>query len=123
MREIPAPFRLYSEQGRQGSTMRFVLFFVVALGLVSAARGQSAAPLQDCVPQQEMQDVVASQQVVAPAKAVNAARQQVPNAEVVRASLCHRDNALVYVIVALRNDGRVVQVMIDGPSGRVKSVQ
>jgi hypothetical protein len=29
----------------------------------------------------------------------------------------------VYVIVALRKDGRVVHVMIDGPSGRVRSVQ
>jgi uncharacterized membrane protein YkoI len=51
------------------------------------------------------------------------ARQQVPNADVVRASLCRNDNALIYVIVALRRDGRIVHVMIDGSSGRVASVQ
>ena len=79
--------------------------------------------MQNCVPQQEMQEVVASKRVVTPVAALNTARQQVPNADVVRANLCHSDNALVYVIVALRKDGRVVQVMIDGPSGRVKSVE
>ena len=102
--------------------MRIVLFIVAGLGLTGPAQAQRGLPLQDCVPQQEMQEVVASRQVVAPARALSAARQQVPDAEVVRASLCHRDNGLVYVIVALRNDGRVVQVMIDGPSGRVKSI-
>ena len=103
--------------------MLIVLSLVVAWALTGAAQAQGGAPLQDCVPQQELQEVVAARQVVAPAKALTAARQQVPNAEVVRASLCHRDNGLVYVIVALRSDGRVVQVMIDGPSGRVQSVQ
>jgi uncharacterized membrane protein YkoI len=103
--------------------MRIIVFIVASLGLAGAAQAQRGAPLQGCVPQQEMQEVVASRQVIAPAKAVVAARQQVPNAELVRASLCHRDNALVYVIVALRSDGRVVQVIVDGPSGRVKSVQ
>jgi hypothetical protein len=47
----------------------------------------------------------------------------VPNADVVRANLCRGPGGLVYVIMALRRDGRVVQVMIDGPSGRVQSVQ
>ena len=50
------------------------------------------------------------------------ARRQVPNADVVRANLCRSSDTLVYVIMALQKDGRVVQVMIDGSSGRVKSV-
>jgi uncharacterized membrane protein YkoI len=91
--------------------------------LSGPALAQNASPLQQCVPQREMQEVVAAKQVVAPAFAMSAARRQVPNADVVRANLCRSDNALVYVIVALRRDGRVVQVMIDAPSGRVKSVQ
>jgi uncharacterized membrane protein YkoI len=70
-----------------------------------------------------MQEAVASKSVVAPASAVMTARRQVPNADVVRASLCRNSGGLVYVIMALKKDGRVVQVMIDGSSGRVKSVQ
>ena len=102
--------------------MRRYLPFFAAIAAIVAAHAQGSTPLQDCIPQKEMQEVVASHRVVAPVAALNLARQQVPNADVVRANLCHSDNALVYVIVALRKDGRVVQVMIDGPSGRVKSV-
>jgi|1186.fasta_scaffold772911_2 uncharacterized membrane protein YkoI len=103
--------------------MRCFLLFFLTMETIGAAHAQGSTPLQNCVPQQEMQEVVASKRVVAPVAALNTARQQVPNADVVRANLCHSDNALVYVIVALRKDGRVVQVMIDGPSGRVKSVE
>jgi uncharacterized membrane protein YkoI len=102
--------------------MRFCLFFMACWALMGAARAQGAAALHDCVPPREMQEIVASRSVVPPAAALMTARRQVPNADVVRANLCRSDNALVYVIVALRKDGRVVQVMIDGPSGRVKSV-
>jgi uncharacterized membrane protein YkoI len=69
-----------------------------------------------------MQEAVASKGVIAPASAVMTARRQVPNADVVRANLCRSSDTLVYVIMALQKDGRVVQVMIDGSSGRVKSV-
>jgi uncharacterized membrane protein YkoI len=103
--------------------MRCFLLFCAALTAIGTAHAQGSTPFQDCIPQQEMQEVVAAHRVVTPVAALNLARQQVPNADVVRANLCHSDNALVYVIVALRKDGRVVQVMIDGPSGRVKSVE
>ena len=104
--------------------MRFALLIIACWALMGAARAQSAAALlRDCVAPREMSDVVAKNGVVSPAKAVITARQQVPNADVVRANLCRNQNALVYVIVALRPDGRIVHVMIDGPSGRVNSVQ
>lgn len=102
-------------------------FALILLGLLcmGAARAQGAAAtaLQDCVSPRDVQEVVETSGVVAPAAAVMTARRQVPNSDVVRANLCRSDNALVYVIVALRKDGRVVHVMIDGPSGRVRSVQ
>jgi uncharacterized membrane protein YkoI len=104
--------------------MRFVLLILACWALMGVARAQSAAALlRDCVAPREVPDVVASSGVVPPARAVMTARQQVPNADVVRANLCRNQNALVYVIVALRPDGRIVHVMIDGPSGRVASVQ
>ncbi|HEU4519734.1 MAG TPA: hypothetical protein VFS03_09475 [Microvirga sp.] len=105
--------------------MRSFLLITLVLMAMGAARAQSApsALLRDCVPPREMPEVVESNGVVAPATAVITARRQVPNADVVRANLCWNDKSLVYVIVALRKDGRVVHVMIDGPSGRVRSVQ
>jgi uncharacterized membrane protein YkoI len=103
--------------------MRLVLLLIVCCTLIGVARAQSAASLlENCLPPREMQEIVAAQGVVAPAAAIMTARRQVPNAEVVRAALCHSGDELIYVIVALRKDGRVVQVMIDGPSGRLKSV-
>jgi uncharacterized membrane protein YkoI len=103
--------------------MRLVWLIIAMWGWTGAAYAQSAsAALKNCLPPREMQEAVASKGVVAPASAVMTARRQVPNADVVRASLCRSSDALVYVIMALQKDGRVVQVMIDGSSGRVKSV-
>ena len=103
--------------------MRPVCLVIALWGLTGSAHAQSAAAaLQNCLPPREMQEAVASKGVVAPASAVITARRQVPNADVVRANLCRNSDTLVYVIMALQKDGRVVQVMIDGSSGRVKSV-
>jgi hypothetical protein len=105
--------------------MRSTLPILACWALMGSAQAQGApsAALQNCVPSRDMPDVVASSGVVAPAAAVMTARRQVPNADVVRANLCRSGSGFVYVIMALRKDGRVVQVMIDGPSGRVQSVQ
>jgi uncharacterized membrane protein YkoI len=104
--------------------MRCILLLLACSTLLGAAHAQGAAEaLQNCVPPRKMQELVAGRQLVAPAAAIMTARRQVPNAEVVRANLCHGEDALVYVIVALRRDGRIVQVMIDGRSGRVKAVE
>lgn len=103
--------------------MRLVCLVIALWGLTGSAHAQSAAAaLQNCLPPREMQEAVASKGVIAPASAVMTARRQVPNADVVRANLCRSSDSLVYVIMALQKDGRVVQVMIDGSSGRVKSV-
>ena len=103
--------------------MRLVCLVIALWGLTGSAHAQSAAAaLRNCLPPREMQEAVASKGVIAPASAVMTARRQVPNADVVRANLCRSSDTLVYVIMALQKDGRVVQVMIDGSSGRVKSV-
>jgi uncharacterized membrane protein YkoI len=104
--------------------MRLVCLVIALWGAMGAAYAQSAsAVLRNCLPPREMQEAVASKGVVTPASAVMTARRQVPGSDVVRASLCRNSDALVYVIVALQKDGRIVQVMIDGSSGRVRSVK
>jgi uncharacterized membrane protein YkoI len=107
----------------KNTAMRAVLPIAVLFGIMGAAHAQGAAVLRDCMGAREFQDIVSSNGVVPPAAAVIAARRHIPDAEVVRANLCRSDNALVYVIMALRKDGRIVQVMIDAPSGRIKSVR
>ena len=103
--------------------MRLVWVLIALWGTVGAASAQSAAAaLKNCLPPREMQEAVAAKGVVAPASAVMTARRQIPGADVVRASLCRNSDDLVYVISVLQKDGRIVQVTIDGPSGRVKSV-
>jgi uncharacterized membrane protein YkoI len=103
--------------------MRLVWPIIALWGLAGAAHAQSvSSALQNCLPPREMQEAVASNGIVTPASAVMTARRQVPNADVVRANLCRNSDSLVYVILALQKDGRIVQVMIDGSSGRVRSV-
>lgn len=104
--------------------MRFVVLIVLFFGCTWAVRAQSApTSVRECLPAREMQEAVAKNSVVAPASAIMTARRQVPNGDVLRANLCRSDEALVYVIMALQKDGRIVQVMVDGPSGTVKSVR
>ena len=105
--------------------MRVTLLIIACWAFIGAAQAQGApsAALQNCVSARDMQEVVATSGVVPPAAAVMTARGQVPNADVVRANLCRSGGGYVYVIIALRRDGRVVQVKIDGASGRVQSVQ
>jgi uncharacterized membrane protein YkoI len=118
-----SPFTLHSVPNPHGPVMRGVLLILAWWGVMGAAHAQGAAALRNCLGPREMQEIVSANGVIAPANAVMTAQRQVPNADVVRANLCRSDNALVYVIMALRKDGRVVQVMIDAPSGRIRSVQ
>jgi len=101
--------------------MRLLWSVVFTCILGGLARAQAPVP-HECLQPREMRQAVASEGVVAPVAAVLTARRRVPDADVLRANLCRDDNVLVYVIMALRADGRIVQVMVDGPSGNVKSV-
>jgi uncharacterized membrane protein YkoI len=98
-----------------------LLFACWTLIGVAHARGE-AMPPKDCIPQREMLEIISGKRVVTPASAIMTARREVPNADVLRANLCRSDESLIYVIVALRRDGRVVEVRIDAPSGHVKSI-
>ena len=99
--------------------MRCLLVGVALLGFMTTTRAAGAIVAQPCMSSREMQDSVASNRVVAPALAVGAARRAVPGADLLRVTLCRDGEAYVYVISVLRKDGRVVHVVIDGPTGRV----
>lgn len=75
-----------------------------------------------CLSSGAASEAVSAKRVVAPDQALVLARSAVPNADILRATLCHEPDTLVYRITALRHDGRLVRVTVDAPSGRVKAV-
>jgi hypothetical protein len=93
------------------------------LGTVGVARAEGTPAALDCLNPGDMRETVAEKRVVAPGVAVGAARHAVPGADIVRANLCRVDSRLLYVIRALRRDGRFVHVTIDAASGKVAAVQ
>ncbi len=103
--------------------MRSALFGIALLCCLGAAQAEGAAGMADCLDAGETREVVASNRIVASAKAVVAARGAVPGAEIVRANLCRVDDRLLYIIMALRRDGRFAYVTIDAISGKVVAVQ
>ena len=103
--------------------MRSFRVAVALLGFLSTARAESPIVAQPCLSDRAMRDTVAAGRVVAPALAIGAARRAVPGADMLRATLCGDRDVFVYVISVLRKDGRVVHVVIDGPTGKVAAVQ
>ncbi|MBV9078170.1 MAG: PepSY domain-containing protein [Methylobacteriaceae bacterium] len=85
-------------------------------------RGGEHRPVESCLSSGDTLEIVSAKQVVAPGAAIVLAREAVPNADVLRASLCRDEDELVYRITVLRHDGRVVRVTVDAPSGKVKTV-
>ncbi len=89
------------------------------LGYLGAAPAEAAAGPEICLSPGEIQEAIAQGQVIEPRAALLVARRLVPGADVMRGRLCREDNALIYQVLVLRKDGRLVHVTIDAPSGRI----
>ncbi|MFE1600054.1 PepSY domain-containing protein [Methylobacterium sp. ID0610] len=74
---------------------------------------------QSCLSPGDLREAVAEKRVVEPVAAIRAAQAAVPRADIVRANLCRRNEALVYMLTALRRDGQFVHVVVDARSGQV----
>jgi len=94
---------------------------LVLLASLSLARSAVGAP-ETCLGADEIHEAVAQRQVIEPKAAILIAHQLVPGADVMRGGLCCQGEALIYRILVLRKDGRLVHVTIDGPSGKVLRV-
>jgi uncharacterized membrane protein YkoI len=103
--------------------MRWFWVGVALLGFLGTARSEGSIVAQPCLSPRDMRDVVSTNRVVGPALAIGAARRAVPGADMLRATLCRDGEVFVYVISVLRKDGRVVHVVVDGPTGKVASMQ
>ncbi len=98
----------------------FVLGLSLILPLAAKAADRSLDGL--CLSPGETHEAVATREVVPPTQAIVTARRAAPNADLLRAALCHESEGLAYRIVLLRKDGRLVRVTLDAPSGRVKFI-
>jgi uncharacterized membrane protein YkoI len=103
--------------------MRSFLAGLALLGVVGDSQADLRITSRPCFTQRQMQDAVANNRVVRPTQAVGVARQTVPGGDLLRALLCSDGEVYLYVISVLRKDGRVVHVIVDGPSGTVAAVQ
>ena len=74
---------------------------------------------ENCLSDGDLREAVAEKRVIPPLSAIRAAREVVPRAEIQRATLCKREQGLVYLLTALKRDGHFVQVTVDAQSGKV----
>lgn len=76
----------------------------------------------DCLSSGDALEAVSSHKVIAPARAIVVARGAAPGGEIVRAALCRDGPSLVYLVLALGKDGRLLRVTVDATAGKVKFV-
>ncbi|MDJ1159015.1 hypothetical protein QNA08_12290 [Chelatococcus sp. SYSU_G07232] len=101
-----------------------ILTLLVATCATGAWAAEDIRAPQGCLSAAETREAVARSEVVPPVTAVDAARAAASGgAKVLRARLCRRDGVYMYFITALRRDGRVVRVRVDGGTGTVASVR
>jgi uncharacterized membrane protein YkoI len=85
--------------------------------LVAAIAPALAAGPNLCLSPDERRAKIAAHQVVPLSKAMRAAK--VAHRELVRASLCERNDHLVYLLTVLGRDGKVTRAVVDAGSGTV----
>ena len=93
---------------------------LLLLGLLAAEPALAANPPdRACLDKAEQRAAVATHMAVPLAEIVKTRRAQGNHGELVRARLCRRDGALVYVLTLLGRSGKVVQTTVDAANGEV----
>ena len=80
-----------------------------------AARAANAPTA--CLNEAEVRDAVLSRIVIPQIQALRVARAET-GGEAVGASLCHVNDALVYIIMTLTRDGKLRRVFVHGVTGK-----
>ena len=100
------------------TTATFAMLTLVASPVIPADTSQPIA----CLSASETRDAVSDGKVMQPAAASRHAREAAPG-EVVRIRLCRLGDDYVYVVTALKRDGRVARVTLGGHSGKVAAIR
>lgn len=92
----------------------------LALGLLPAGATRAQEP-GACLGKEQRRDMIATGKVVP----LSVARRAVPaqRGELVRASLCPRDNGYVYLLTLVARDGKVTRATVDAGSGKLAEVR
>lgn len=101
---------------------RFATLVCIGIAMASPRSVADAVAATGCVSSGDAAEAVQARRIVAPDEALSQARRAVPDSDILRATLCHATETLVYRIMALRRDGRLVRVTVDAPSGKVTAV-
>jgi uncharacterized membrane protein YkoI len=71
-----------------------------------------------CLTKAEQREAIATHRAIPLAEAIRAMRARGHHGEVVRASLCRRDDRLIYELTVLARSGKVIRAKIDAADGR-----
>jgi uncharacterized membrane protein YkoI len=100
-----------------------ILAVFLLLGLFAAPLAAPSASAADavsgrvCLTKGEQRMAVLSGRAIPLVRAVRVARERGHWGELVRVTLCRRDERLVYVLTLLPRNGRVVRVAVDAGNG------
>lgn len=86
-------------------------------GLASVSYAADRAT-RACLTKAEQREAIATHRAIPLAEAIRAMRARGHHGEVVRASLCRRDDRLVYELTVLARSGKVIRAKIDAADGR-----
>ena len=87
--------------------------------LVTPASAADAMPARTCLSKAEQRAAVAANKAIPLAQAVKSLRERGHWGELVRASLCRRDERLVYVLTLLARSGKVTRATVDAANGEL----
>lgn len=94
-------------------TLLVVAAFVAAGLAPAAVAAERHAP---CLGEEEARQAMLARKLIAPVRAVEAALRNAPG-ESIGIRLCREDAAMVYDVMILRHDGRLIHVHVDAASG------
>ena len=103
-----------SEPRRQRRGMRWLSVGLVLPSFLGVAPAEAR-----CLSGWEIPEAIAQGRAVEPTVAVLAARRVVTEGDLLRGRLCQDGAGLIYEILILRKDGRLVHVTINASSGKV----
>jgi uncharacterized membrane protein YkoI len=98
-------------------------FVLLTAWMGPAGAAERAVSETSCLSSGDTVEILNAHEVVRPSEVFVHVRRAVPNSEILRASLCRETDQLVYRIMLLTRDGRVVRVTVDAPSGKVVTIQ
>jgi uncharacterized membrane protein YkoI len=96
-----------------------LLLAVPLLGLIAVPAYAADAAHPACLSKAEQRAAVAANQAIPLAQAIKTLHQHGRRADVVRARLCHRDEALVYVLTLLARSGKVTRATVAAANGDI----